>query len=121
MKQLFLLAVITLCCSGSYAKVACNELGHIADNNYVELDALELQKFNGTKGQKNYFHSAPARSCKLNKVFIIPNDIVTAYYSFENEGETWLFVVYKSKSGKKTSGWVEKKNFTFLGTTALDN
>lgn len=121
MKKFLFVSLFFLTCTSVNAKTTCSELSKIADNNYVELDALELQKFNGSKGQKNYFHSAPAKSCQLNKVFIIPNDIVTAYYSFKNEGETWLFVVYESKSGKKTSGWVEKKNFTFLGTTALDN
>ncbi|MDV7705004.1 hypothetical protein [Acinetobacter pittii] len=121
MKKLFILAILALSCSSPYAKVSCSELSEIADNNYVELEALELQKFKGIKGQKAFFHSAPSEECKLNKTFIIPNDVVTAYYSFVNENKTWLYVVYTSKNGKKTTGWVEKNTFSFIGTTALDN
>ncbi|WP_336152131.1 hypothetical protein [Acinetobacter sp. 99] len=121
MKKLILLSVLALCSSGLYAQISCKELGNIADNNYVELDALELQKFIGDKGKRSYFYSAPSSQCKLDKVFIIPNDVVMAYYTFQNENKNWLYVVYTSKNGKKTAGWVIKNDFRFLGTTALDD
>lgn len=121
MKKLILLSLIAFSCSVANAKATCSELGNIADNNYVELDALELQKFIGSKGQREYFYSAPSSQCKLNKVFIIPNDVVTAYYTFKNENKNWFYVVYTSREGKKTAGWVTKNNFRFLGTTALDD
>lgn len=121
MKKTLLLSALVLCSSGLYAKSTCSELSTIADNNYTELDSLELQKVAGSKGDRAFFHSAPSAECKLNKVFIIPNDVVTTYYSFENENKTWLYVVYTSRNGKKTAGWVAKKDFKFLGTTALDN
>lgn len=121
MKRLIPLFLLTLSCTVVNAKATCIELSNIADNNYVELDALELQKFIGTKGEKEFFHSAPSTQCKLNKVFIIPDDVVTAYYTFHNENKTWLYVVYTSKTGKKAAGWVTKNRFRFLGTTALDD
>ncbi|MGM1003057.1 hypothetical protein [Acinetobacter haemolyticus] len=121
MKKLILLSLIAFNCSVANAKATCTELSNIADNNYVELDALELQKFIGSKGEKAFFHSAPSAQCKLNKVFIIPDDVVTAYYTFQNEDKTWLYVVYTSKEGKKTAGWIPKNNFRFLSTTALDD
>ncbi|WP_291348083.1 MULTISPECIES: hypothetical protein [unclassified Acinetobacter] len=121
MKRILILSALALCSTGLYAKPTCSELSNIADNSYVELDALELQKFIGSKGQREYFHSAPSAQCKLDKVFIIPNDVVTAYYTFKNENQNWLYVVYTSKEGKKTAGWITKNNFRFLGTTALDD
>ncbi|MDI2700629.1 hypothetical protein [Acinetobacter baumannii] len=50
----------------------------------------------------------------MNEVFIISNDIVTTYYSFENEGKTWLFVVYESKNGKKPQAGWKRKTFLLL-------
>ncbi|ENW20972.1 hypothetical protein [Acinetobacter haemolyticus] len=121
MKKILLLSALVINSSGLYAKPTCSELSNIADNNYVELDTLELQKLIIPKGQREFFHSAPSAQCKLNKVFIIPDDVVTAYYTFQNENKTWLYVVYTSKNGEKTAGWVTKNNFRFLGTTALDD
>lgn len=118
MKKLLLLMLLA-CSSGAYAQVHCSQLSEIADDNYTELDALTLFKVSGKSGSRAYFYSAPSKACKNNQVFVIPNDTVVAYYSFNNEGQQWLYAVYTSKNNVKTSGWLRKNALTFAGTTAL--
>jgi len=116
-----LLSMILACSSGAYAQVNCSQLSEIADDNYTELDALTLFKVSGEKGSRSYFYSAPSKACKNNQAFVISKDTVVAYYSFNNEGQQWLYAVYTNKSNVKTTGWLRKNTLTFAGTTALDD
>ena len=118
MKKLLLLTA--LLSSGAWADTNCQKLSDFADNNYQELDALDVMKVTAQKGTRVYFHNAPSQNCKINQKFIIPNDQVVAYYSIKNEGQEWLYVVYTSKNNIKTTGWVKKRDFKFIKTTAMD-
>lgn len=120
MKKILFLMLLA-CSSGVYAQVNCSQLSEIAENNYAELDALTLFKVSGKDGYRTYFYSAPSKACKNNQIFVIPNDIVVAYYSFNNESQQWLYAVYTSKNNVKTRGWLRKNELTFAGTTALDD
>ncbi|HFG6966542.1 TPA: hypothetical protein ACGIKW_001712 [Acinetobacter baumannii] len=120
MKKLILLSLLLGVNFSLSANTNCSKLSDIADNNYLELDALEIMKVSSDKGPRVYFHSAPSQSCKIKQKFVISNDQVIAYYSFENEGQEWLYVVYTGKNNKKTVGWVKKTDLTFIKTTALD-
>ncbi|MBK0062147.1 MULTISPECIES: hypothetical protein [unclassified Acinetobacter] len=120
MKKLIL---ITLLCSASFGVLAnteCEKLGEISDNNYQELDALEVMEVSIQKGSRVYFHNAPSKSCVIKQKFVIPNDQVIAYYSIKNEGLEWIYVVYTGKNNIKTTGWVKKKYFKFIKTIAMD-
>lgn len=120
MKKL-LLVMFLVCSSGVYAQVNCSQLSELSDDNYTELDALTLFKVSGKNSSRTHFYSAPSKSCKNNQVFVIPNDTVVAYYSFNNEGQQWLYAVYTNKNNVKTRGWLQKNSLTFAGTTALDD
>jgi len=115
MKKLILL-ILLACSTGVYAQVNCSQLSEIADDNYTELEALTLYK-----GFRSYFYSAPSKACKKNQVFVIPKDTVVAYYSFNNEGQQWLYAVYTNKNNVKTTGWLRENTLIFAGTTALDD
>ena len=112
MKKLLLLMLLA-CSSGAYAQVHCSQLSEIADDNYTELDALTLFKVSGKSGSRAYFYSAPSKACKNNQVFVIPNDTVVAYYSFNNEGQQWLYAVYTSKKQCEDQWVVAKKCINF--------
>lgn len=120
MRKLLLLAIASTFSAGAWADISCDYLSKVADSNYTELDALELLKVNGGNGDRLYFHSAPSVKCKINQTFVIPKDTVLAYYLFNNEGKEWVYIVYTNKNNVKTSGWVLRKNLSFLKTIALD-
>lgn len=120
MKKLLIPIILGLS-SGTYAQVNCSQLSGIADDNYTELDALTLFKVSGEKGARSYFYSAPSKACRYNQIFVIPQDTIVAYYSFNNEGQQWLYAVYTNKNNVKTVGWLRKNTLTFAGTTALDD
>lgn len=120
MKKLLIPIILGLS-SSAYAQVNCSQLSEIADDNYTELEALTLYKVSGGKGFRSYFYSAPSKACKKNQVFVIPKDTVVAYYSFNNEGQQWLYAVYTNKNNVKTTGWLRENTLIFAGTTALDD
>ncbi|MDY6450715.1 hypothetical protein [Acinetobacter faecalis] len=120
MKKLLLISAL-LFSGGVWASPNCLQLAEIADDNYTELDALTLYKVSGEKGFRSHFYSAPSKACKISQVFVIPKDTIVAYYSFNNEGQQWLYAVYTNKNNVKTTGWLRKNTLIFAGTTALDD
>ena len=116
-----LLSLLLACSSSAYSQVNCSQLSGTADGNYTELDALTLFKVSGEKGTRSYFYSAPSKACRHDQIFVIPQDTIVAYYSFNNEGQQWLYAVYTNKNNVKTVGWLRKNTLTFAGTTALDD
>lgn len=120
LKKPLLAIFFSLLSFGAWADARCQKLSDFADNNYHELDALEIMEVKAQKGTRVYFHNAPSQNCQINQKFIIPNDQVVAYYLIKNEGQEWLYVIYTGKNNIKTTGWVKKKNFKFIKTTAMD-
>lgn len=121
MNKIILLVVTMFLSCGAFANVSCSKLSNLADNNYKELDALELLQVAKNLNPRVYFHSAPSEKCKISQLFIIPSDVALAYYLFRNEDQDWVYITYTGKDNKKTAGWVQRKYFNFLKTVALDN
>lgn len=121
MKKFSTLLLSYLFCVSAQANTTCSYLSNIADNNYYELEALTLFKVKNDSDKRVFFHTAPSSLCKQNQLFIVASDIVTAYYTFNNENKQWIYAVYIRKDGKKATGWLPKDSFTAIGTTALDD
>jgi len=51
-----------------------------------------------------YFHSAPNAAC-IRKVYVVPGDALTVYTPHDG----WMQVMYVSRKGTETSGWVTEK------------
>ena len=64
-----------------------------------------------------YFHSAPSDACKIKDLFIIKNDFITAYSTYDDGKEQWVSIMYISKRlGDTVQGWAKLKYFEYTGT-----
>ncbi|WP_171405821.1 hypothetical protein [Acinetobacter sp. SWAC57] len=64
-----------------------------------------------------YFHSAPSNTCKIKDLFMIKNDHITAYSTYDDGQEQWVSVMYFSKRlGDTVQGWAKLKDFEYTGT-----
>lgn len=63
-----------------------------------------------------YFHNAPNEKCINKNIFVIPGDNLSAYQEF---GE-WSQVMFVSKTGEMTSGWVITKRLKFIGAFGME-
>lgn len=120
MKKPLLMILLSVLSIGAWAKPTCSQIGSLADDNYLELDALSVFEVAGENGSRLYFYSAPSAQCRSDK-FVIPKDTVLGYYLFIHENKKWLYAVYKDKNNNKTSGWLQEEKLSFLETTALDD
>ena len=73
--------------------------------------------------QRVYFHTAPSTECKLNDLFIIRGDSVTAYDLYKDASQQeWVYVIYYSKrqdlDSEIVEGWVQLKDFEYLGSNS---
>jgi hypothetical protein len=111
MKNLILTTVFLS--SGAWAN--CEDLNKLADKDGVYYGTKYAFTVKGEKGYRAYFHSAPSNKCKYAKTFIIPNDSVIGYQEFKNEKQNWIYVMYISKDGTDTSGWIKEKDLKISG------
>jgi hypothetical protein len=111
MKKLLLLSLLVT--GGAWAD--CSELNKLADKNGIHYGTKYSFIVKGVKGHRAYFHSAPANKCKYTNTFIIPNDSVIGYQEFSNEKQNWIYVMYISKDGTDTSGWIKEKDLKISG------
>ena len=64
-----------------------------------------------------YFHSAPSNACKIKDLFMIKNDHITAYSTYDDGQEQWVSAMYFSKRlGDTVQGWAKLKDFEYTGT-----
>ena len=64
-----------------------------------------------------YFHSAPSNTCKIKDLFMIKNDHITAYSTYDDGQEQWVSIMYFSKRlGDTIQGWSKLKDFEYTGT-----
>ena len=64
-----------------------------------------------------YFHSAPSNACKIKDLFMIKNDHITAYSTYDDGQEQWVSIMYFSKRlGDTVQGWAKLKDFEYMGT-----
>ncbi|MFN3291009.1 MAG: hypothetical protein ACK410_11460 [Acinetobacter sp.] len=64
-----------------------------------------------------YFHSAPSDACKIKDLFMIKNDHITAYSTYDDGQEQWVSIMYFSKRlGDTVQGWSKLKDFEYTGT-----
>ena len=60
-----------------------------------------------------YFHTAPDARCRSKDIFVIPEDRLIVYTSYDG----WLEVMYTNpKTGEDYSGWVRSERLKFNGT-----
>lgn len=97
-----------------YSNSNCEALDNIElkDSSFLHQKVKQLGRL--------YFYAQPTdESCKSKNLFIIPNDRVKAYASYNQ----FTFVEFTSKKGVVTSGWVKSegiepdKTITHLGET----
>lgn len=107
--------MLTLMSFGSFAQT-CETLDKLAQNKGIQFGTKYSFVAKGEKGSRVYFHSAPSDQCKINQLFIIPKDSVIAYQEFKNESKTWLYVMYISKDGTDTEGWMRENDLKISGS-----
>ncbi|MHA3052687.1 hypothetical protein [Acinetobacter sp. ANC 4640] len=120
MKNFLLLITFCLLSSSLYASPNCDDLAKIANDNGAIYGSKYSFTVQGQKGFRSYFYSAPSEQCKINQLFIIPNDSVIAYQEFKNENQLWMYVMYIGKDGVDTEGWVKAKDFKMSGRISPD-
>lgn len=113
--QKILFTTIFLLWGSNTSAFTCADLSKIADKNSIQYGTKYSFVVKGQKDSRTYFHSAPSSQCKIKQLFLIPKDSVVAYQEFENEKETWLYVMYFGKNGDITEGWMLEKSFKISG------
>ncbi|NBF06438.1 SH3 domain-containing protein [Pseudomonas sp. Fl5BN2] len=59
-----------------------------------------------------HFHSGPNAACVNHTLYVVPDDVLTAYASSDNG---WTQVMYIAKDGEDYTGWVEEKRLQLGG------
>ncbi|MHA3055526.1 hypothetical protein E0H77_09560 [Acinetobacter sp. ANC 4633] len=106
---------VTFLLSGKTSALTCMQLAKIADDNADTPRTKYSFVVKGGKGFRTYFHSAPSHECKIDGLFIIPQNSVIAYQYFKNQNKQWMYVMYIDENGKDTEGWVLKSDFKMTG------
>ena len=58
-----------------------------------------------------YFHSAPSDNCKIKDRFILKNDFITMYSTYDDGKEQWVSIMYMSKRlGDTVQGSAKRKD-----------
>lgn len=66
-----------------------------------------------------FLHTGPNEKCINKNLFVIPGDVLTAYNEYGKDGE-WSSVMFISKSGKNSSGWVLTSRLMFTGAFGME-
>lgn len=117
MKNIIIASVLSLVSFGTFAQ-SCESLDKYAQNKGIQYGTKYSFIAKGSKGNRVYFHSAPANECKIKNLFIIPNDSVVAYQEYKNQNKTWLYVMFIAKDGTDTEGWIQENNLKVSGSVS---
>lgn len=84
----------------------CGKLNDLATENGVKISSEE-SGYKVSSG-RSYFYTAPNERCKNKSLFVIKNDLVNAYLSYDN----FSSIIYFKSNGESVSGWVHSDSIT---------
>lgn len=80
----------------------------------------------GKSKHRIYFYSAPKNICKMNDIFVLQNDNVTAYSIYKDrKKQHWVYVIFNDPNQNieddLVEGWVKLKDFKLIESTPSVN
>ena len=66
--------------------------------------------------ERLYFYTAPNEKCINKNSFVILNDVLFTYEEFG----AWTQVMFNSKTGEPTFGWVKTQRLKFTGAFGME-
>lgn len=88
----------------------CGKLNDLATENGVRISSVESGYKVGSG--RAYFYTAPNERCKKKNLFVVKNDLVNAYLSYDK----FSSIIYFKSNGESVSGWVHTDSITPTGT-----
>jgi hypothetical protein len=90
---------------------SCSELAQKADKEKARIPGYMSGRKVIGRGRA-YFYAAPDAACRLKATFVIPNDIVQAYFDVKGYTE----VTYWDAKANAVTGWIPNSRLVETGT-----